>query len=161
MQFEFLSIDEKGPLGGGGLDGGEQNSVEMMEDSRNFEWLGTAESWVEETQVKRLMRWCKALRLSEVWVGDTGWHLENCAERALENALMDRKFVMANSPLSHRDCTSDTRKTVREEMGETVADCSRSAAFSPESSRITREISPEVLDVVSAILGDIEMQVPE
>ena len=92
----------------------------------NFEWLDTAESWVDETQVKRLMRWCKALRLSEVWVGDTGWHLKNCAERALENALMDGEFVMANSPLSHGDCTFDTRKTAREEMpcdgvGETAA----------------------------------------
>ena len=80
---------------------------------------------MEERQVKRLMRWYKALWLSEVWVGDTGWHLKSCAERALENALMDRKFVMANSRLSHRDCTSDTRKTVREKMpcyavGETV-----------------------------------------
>ena len=107
------------------MDGGEQNNVEMMEDLSNFERLGTAESWVEETQVKRSIRWCKAPRLSEVWVGDTGWHLINCAESALEIALMDRIFVMANSPFSHRDCTSDTRKTVREEMpcyavGETV-----------------------------------------
>ena len=136
----------------------------MMEDLSNFEWLGTAESWVDETQVKRLMRWCKALRLSEVWVGDTGWHLKNCAERALENALMDRNIVMANSPLSHRDCTSNARKDCS--RGDAVRwcgqDCSRSAAFSPGSSRITRVVSPEVLDVVvSAILGDVEMQVPE
>ena len=55
------------------MDGGEQKNVEMVEDLSIFEWLGTAESWVDETQVKkRLMRWCKALRLSEVWVGDTG-----------------------------------------------------------------------------------------
>ena len=54
VQFNFLGVDERGPLGGGGLDGGEQNNVEMMEDLSNFEWLGTAESWVEETQVKRL-----------------------------------------------------------------------------------------------------------
>ena len=61
MRFNFLGVDEKGPLGGGGLDGGEQNNVEMMEDLSIFELLGTAESRVGETQEKRLMRWCKAL----------------------------------------------------------------------------------------------------
>ena len=41
VQFKFLSVDERGPLGGGGLDGGEQNNAEMVKDLSNFEWLGT------------------------------------------------------------------------------------------------------------------------
>ncbi|CAM9506009.1 unnamed protein product [Sphacelaria rigidula] len=40
----------------------------------------------------------------EVWIGDTGWHVKNCAVRAFNKALMDRRFRMVNSPLSHRKC---------------------------------------------------------
>ena len=61
--------------------------MQMMKGLSNFEWLETAKAWVEETLVKRLLRWCKALRLSEVWVGDNGMASEKlCGESAREYA---------------------------------------------------------------------------
>ncbi|CAM9915354.1 unnamed protein product, partial [Sphacelaria rigidula] len=64
------------------------------------------------TTVKPLLTWCKALGPPDGWVSDTASQYKNRVVRVLEKALVDRRFVVANSPLSHPELERTMRDIV-------------------------------------------------
>ncbi|CAM9969575.1 unnamed protein product, partial [Sphacelaria rigidula] len=76
--------------------------------------LAPAESCTAATTAKHLLTWCKALGPQEGWVSDTvSQEDENRVVRVLKKVLMDRRFVVANSRLSHREYERMVRDIVR------------------------------------------------
>ncbi|CAM9465459.1 unnamed protein product, partial [Sphacelaria rigidula] len=113
--FNFLSGGEGSPLGDNGLDEGDpfKYILVRMDDLSDFVRLTPPESYTAATTVKHLLRWCKALGSQEGWISDTVSQYDNRVVRALKKALMDRRFVVANSRLSHRECERMVRDIVR------------------------------------------------
>ncbi|CAM9167047.1 unnamed protein product [Sphacelaria rigidula] len=115
LHFSFLSVSEGGPLGDADLDEGDPFKYVLvrMDDPSDFVRLEPAESCTAATTVKHLLTWCKALGPQEGGISDTASQYENRVVRVLEQALMDRRFVVANSRLSYRECERMMRDIVR------------------------------------------------
>ncbi|CAM9946275.1 unnamed protein product, partial [Sphacelaria rigidula] len=115
FHFNFLSVGEGGPLGDDGLNKGDRFKYILvrMDDPGDFVRLEPAESCTAATTVKHLLTWCKALGRQEGWVSDTVSQYENRVVRVVKKVLMDRRFVVANLRLSHRECERMVRDIVR------------------------------------------------
>ena len=72
LHFDYLYFGDSGPLSKDGLD--EENGFKyilvMMDDLSNFVGLEPTESCTAASTVRHLLRWCKTLEVSEVWVKD-------------------------------------------------------------------------------------------
>ena len=66
-----------------------------------------ANSCTATARVTPLSMWCKTVGSPKVRNSDTAFSFSNRAVRALDNALMDRRFVVADSLGFHGECESN------------------------------------------------------
>ena len=95
LYFHYFYVGDNGLLGKDELDGGGKfkYTLVMMDDLSNFVRLEPMES------SKHLLRWCRTLRVPEVWVSNTASHFKNRVMKTLEGALrVEPMFALANSP---------------------------------------------------------------
>ena len=70
----------------------------------NFCFQRPANSCTATARVRPLSMWCKTVGSPKVRNSDTAFSFNNRAVRALDNALMDRRFVVADSLGFHGEC---------------------------------------------------------
>ena len=58
-----------------------------MDDLTNFVHLQPTVSCTAASTAKHLLRWCRTLRVLEVWVSDTSSHFNKRVMKTLEGAL--------------------------------------------------------------------------
>ena len=86
----------------------------MIDGLSNFLWLEPTGSCTAASTAKHLLKWCKPLGVSEVWLSDTASHFKNRVMKTLEGALrVEHRFAVANSPWSNGTCERMIHEVVR------------------------------------------------